>query len=76
MITGEECILIHDAFPKAAHHALVLPVDTSLHDMHSLNRAHIPLLTHMKVGDPVVPLLYPSVQTWLTSKQALTGEAP
>ena len=49
---AEDCILIHDAFPKAAHHALVLPRDPSLRDMRSLNRAHIPLLMHMKVGGP------------------------
>ncbi|CAL5220154.1 g2117 [Coccomyxa viridis] len=49
MIVSEECILIHDAFPKAAHHALVLPREPTLHDVRSLNRAHIPLLTRMKV---------------------------
>ena len=57
MIVSEDCILIHDAFPKAAHHALVLPRDPSLHDVRSLNRAHIPLLKHMKVGDNLEPSL-------------------
>ena len=54
---SEECILIHDAFPKAAHHALVLPREPTLHDVRSLNRAHIPLLTRMKVRDILIPAL-------------------
>ena len=50
MVLAEDCILITDKFPKAAHHALVLPRDATLHDVCSLTRMHIPLLTSMKVG--------------------------
>ncbi len=50
MILGKDCLLIHDAYAKAEHHALVLPLDPSLHDLHSLSREHLPLLRSMKVG--------------------------
>lgn len=66
MVVTRECILIHDAFPKAAHHALVLPRDPSLHDMLSLTREHIPLLMQMKVGPPVrSPHSALKLPTWL-----------
>ncbi len=52
MVLDDVCILIHDGFPKAAHHTLVMPRDPALSDMRSLTRLHIPLLQHMKVGLP------------------------
>ena len=52
MVLDELCILIHDGFPKAAHHALVMARDPALHDMRSLTGLHIPLLQHMKVALP------------------------
>ena len=51
MVLAKDCLLIHDAYAKAEHHALVLPMDPSLHDLHSLSREHLPLLRSMKVSN-------------------------
>lgn len=48
MRADASCVLIHDAFPKAQHHALVLPREAGLHDVTSLTRDHLPLLAHMQ----------------------------
>jgi hypothetical protein len=55
MRADASCVLIHDAFPKAQHHALVLPREAGLHDVTSLTRGHLPLLAHMqaRVGRPL-----------------------
>ena len=62
MVVDEVCILIHDGFPKAAHHALVMPRDPALYDMRSLTRLHIPLLQHMKVGLSTISRTQSSLQ--------------
>lgn len=49
MRADASCVLIHDAFPKARHHALVLPREPGLQDVTSLTRAHLPLLDRMEV---------------------------
>ena len=49
MRVDEQCVLIHDAFPKARHHALVLPRCADLHDATSLRAEHVALLNHMEV---------------------------
>lgn len=56
MVLAEECLLIHDGFPKAEYHALVMPRDPSLHDLRSLSGAYMPLLKCMKVNDCWCPL--------------------
>ena len=50
MVLTRDCLLIPDAYAKAEHHALVLPRDPSLNDLHSLSKEHIPLLRSMKVS--------------------------
>lgn len=74
MVVSEDCILIHDAFPKAANHALVLPRDPSLHDIRNLKKAHIPLLMHMKVRPPLNCLLPPILMR--QSARQSTNAAP
>lgn len=46
---AERCVLIHDGFPKARNHALVMPRNPDLNDITSLTAEHVPLLDHMKV---------------------------
>ena len=48
MRADASCVLIHDAFPKARRHALVMPRDPGRHDVTSLTRAHLPLLDRME----------------------------
>ena len=67
MVITQECILIHDGFPKAAYHALVLPREFPLQDMCSLTRKHIPLLMQMKVGAPRSSHSAQRILTWLGS---------
>ena len=55
MVLAKDCLLIHDAYAKAEHHALVLPRDPSFHDLHSLSREHLPLLRSMKVSSHLLP---------------------
>lgn len=49
MQVDEQCVLVLDKFPKARHHALVLPRDPDLHDITSLTAEHVALLDHMEV---------------------------
>ena len=56
MILAKDCLLIHDAYAKAEHHALVLPTDPTLHDLHSLSREQLPLLRSMKVSSHLLNL--------------------
>ena len=55
MLLAKDCLLIHDAYAKAEHHALILPTDPLLHDLHSLSREHLPLLRSMKVSCHLLP---------------------
>ena len=48
MRADASCVLINDAYPKARHHALVMPRDPGLRDVTSLTRVHLPLLDRME----------------------------
>lgn len=49
MQVDEQCVLMLDKFPKARHHALVLPRCARLQDLTSLTAEDVPLLDHMEV---------------------------
>lgn len=49
MRVDEQCVLILDKFPKARHHALVMPRRPDLHDISNLTAEHVALLDHMEV---------------------------
>lgn len=45
----QDCVLIHDAFPKACHHALVIARQPGLTGPADLTSEHLPLLRSMQV---------------------------
>lgn len=47
-VVDEHCVLIHDAYPKARRHALVIARDPALDRPEDLTSEHIPLLQHMQ----------------------------
>lgn len=46
----DQCVMIHDLYPKARYHALVVARDTQLEGPSNLTKEHTSLLQHMQVG--------------------------
>ncbi|BDA45631.1 probable aprataxin at C-terminar half [Coccomyxa sp. Obi] len=63
MCVDEQCVLVLDKFPKARHHALVMPRDPDLHDLTSLTAEHVALLNHMEAV----------AKDWMSEKHSESG---
>ncbi|CAL8470785.1 g10327 [Coccomyxa elongata] len=63
MRVDEQCVLVLDKFPKARHHALVMPRCTNLHDISSLTAEHVALLDHMEAV----------AKDWMSEKHSESG---
>ena len=48
-IIDTQIVLIHDLYPKAMRHALVIARDAALQGLTDLSQEHLPLLEHMQV---------------------------
>jgi Scavenger mRNA decapping enzyme C-term binding len=44
----DKVLVMHDAYPKARHHILVIALDPGLLDISCLRSCHVPLLQHMR----------------------------
>ena len=49
-LVDDQCVLIHDLYPKARRHALLMARDPTLDGPEQLTALHIPLLEHMQAG--------------------------
>ena len=46
----EQCLLMHDKYPKARRHALVIARTAGLDGPSQLGQEHLPLLRHMQAS--------------------------